>query len=74
MVATPLTLHPWRGLRLIAGPGVEVRRDEPAEFLFRFGVGYLFHVGQFSVGPEFNVDVVEAHPTFVASLAFGYAF
>jgi len=74
IVITPVTVHPWRGLRLIAAPGVEIRREEPAEFLFRLGIGYLFDVGRFSIGPELDVDIVQGEPTIVAGMVFGVGF
>lgn len=70
----PVSLRPWRGLRLIAAPGAEIPGSGDAEFLFRLGAAYLFPVGQFSLGPEFNVDLVAGHPTYVAGLALGFGF
>ena len=74
VVLAQLAVHTWRGLSVVAAPGVEVSRDEGAEFAMRFGTSYDFEVGQFSIGPEFNVDLVDREPTFVFGLAFGVAF
>ena len=74
VVIAPITVKPWRGLNLVVGPGAELRRDDPAEFLFRIGAIYLWQVDHFTVGPEFAIDVVEGHPTYVTGLVFGVGF
>ena len=45
-----------------------------SHILFRFGAAYLFSIGRLSAGPEFDVDIVEVHPTFVAGLSVGIGF
>lgn len=70
----PFFVHPWGGLKLVAAPGVEIRGNGEAEFLFRLGGAYLFPLGDFSVGPDFAVDIVEGHPTFVFGLVLGTGF
>ncbi|MGQ9917856.1 MAG: hypothetical protein ACUVS7_10605 [Bryobacteraceae bacterium] len=79
--------HPWKGLRLIAGPGFdrELKRHkgaphaEPAEAhknvrgLFRTGAGYEFHAGEhFTIGPEIAVDILKGEKVFVYGINFGW--
>lgn len=72
VVMAPVVVHPWRGLKLVAAPGAEFRRDEDAEFLIRLGVGYLVPFRRVTVGPEFNVDVVDGHPTVIVGISVGF--
>jgi len=74
IVIAPVSLHLWRGFKLVAAPGVEVPGHGGSEFLFRLGVAYLFPIDIFSIGPEFNVDIVDGHPTYVTGLAVGVGF
>ena len=74
VVMAPIFLHPWGGLKLVVAPGAEIASSGHAEFLLRVGGAYLFPLGDFSVGPDFVVDIVDGHPTFVAGLAFGVGF
>jgi len=81
--------HPWRGLRLVAGPGFdrELRKHEPLHDahgpethqkyrgLFRFGGGYDFHLaGGFTVGPDLAVDILKGEKVFVYGLNIGWGF
>ena len=70
----PITVKPWRGLNFVAGPGAEIRRNEPTEFLFRLGAIYLFDVDRFTVGPELSFDFVDGEVTYVTGLVFGVGF
>lgn len=75
LVIAPLFLHPWRNLVLAVAPGVEIRSGTSSEFLFRVGAGYRFPIGgNFAIGPEFNIDIVEGHPTYVMGLLLGIGF
>jgi hypothetical protein len=74
IVASFVAVHPWRGLLLVAGPGAEIPNEGDAEFLFRLGIAYHFTMDRFTVGPDFNVDLVNGHPTYVIGLAFGVGF
>jgi len=74
IVAFPFTLHPWRGLRFVAAPGMEIPDHGDVEFAMRLGVGYHFPIGHFTVGPEFNADLVDGEPTYVIGLSFGWGF
>jgi hypothetical protein len=40
----------------------------------RLGTAYDFDTPWFGIGPEFNVDLVEAKPTFVLGVAVGFEF
>ena len=40
----------------------------------RLGTGYHFPFGDFTVGPEFNVDLVDGEPTYVIGVSFGWGF
>lgn len=81
--------HPWKGLRLIAGPGFdrepkshgEPAHAEPAEAhrnvrgLFRTGASYEFHIKEhFTVGPEIAVDSLKGEKVFVYGINFGWGF
>lgn len=81
--------HPWKGLRLIAGPGFDrelKRHEEPAHAepaeahknvrgLFRTGAGYEFHIKEhFTVGPEIAVDILKGEKVFVYGINFGWGF
>ncbi|MBW2267572.1 MAG: hypothetical protein JRH16_03265 [Deltaproteobacteria bacterium] len=73
-VVFPLVLHPWRGLRFVAAPGMEIPDHGDVEFAMRLGTGYHFPFGDLTVGPEFNVDLVEGEPTYVIGVSFGWGF
>ncbi len=81
--------HPWKGLRLIAGPGFdrEFRQHEEAghgetaekhgryRALLRTGAAYEFHIWQhFTIGPEIAVDVLKGEKVFVYGINFGWGF
>ncbi len=74
IVVFPFALHPWRGLRFVAAPGMEIPKHGDVEFAMRFGVGYQFPIGHFTIGPEFNADLVDGEPTYVIGLSFGVGF
>lgn len=74
IVVFPFTLHPWRGLRFVAAPGMEIPKHGDVEFAMRFGVGYQFPIGHFTIGPEFNADLVDGEPTYVIGVSFGLGF
>jgi hypothetical protein len=81
--------HPWKGLRLIAGPGFdrELKRQEESghaevaehhgqyRALFRTGASWEFHVKEhFTIGPEIAVDVLKGEKVFVYGINFGWGF
>lgn len=74
IVVFPLALHPWRGLRIVTAPGIAIPDEGDVEFAMRFGVGYQFPIGHFTIGPEFNADLIDGEPTYVIGLSFGVGF
>jgi len=73
-IGTPLFIHPYKGLRFAAAPGLE-RRHGNEEFLFRAGVGYEFELDeQWIFMPEFNVDFVDGQEALVFGASFGIGF
>jgi hypothetical protein len=58
VLAIPLLIHPYKGLRFALAPGLELPKEDKNEFLFRVGVAYEFEIGRWSITPEFNVDFV----------------
>jgi hypothetical protein len=74
LLVAPIYLHPWRGLAFAVGPGAEIPSEGNVKFAMRFGVGYRFPVGQFTIRPEFIADLVEGTPTYVIGLSFGVGF
>lgn len=71
--AVPISFYPVGGLRLVAGPGLEVTRED-SEFLFRLGAGYEIDIAeQWTLAPEIMVDFVDGGAiTVLAGLAIGY--
>ena len=73
IIGVPFVLHPWKGLRLQAMPGVEFI-DDHSNFLFRAGIGYDIPVGDWSLTPSFNVDFVSGHENLIFGVAIGRSF
>ena len=65
VIVAPLALHPWRGLRLVAAPGIEIPSEGHTAFLMRLGIAYQIPIRNFTLGPEFNVDLIHGEPTYV---------
>ena len=76
IVAAPLVLHPYKGLRLMAAPGIDLGREHRSkQFLLRFGVAYEFEVAEkWVITPAVNVDLVNDEQVFVYGLGFSFAF
>jgi hypothetical protein len=74
VLAAPIAVHLWRGLRFVAAPGAEISWDGDGEFAIRRGVGYQFPIAYFTIGPEFNADLVDGEPTYIVGLSFGVGF
>lgn len=89
LVAVTATVHPWKGLKLQAGPGFdhELRRHEPEHgvaepvhhkvnrALFRVGAGYDFEISKHvSVGPDFAYDILKGERVFVYGIMIGFGF
>jgi hypothetical protein len=73
-IGIPLFLHPYKGWRFQAAPGLE-HRDSDDEFLFRLGVAYEFMLtDQWIVMPEIAVDFVDGEEAYVYGLVLGYGF
>ncbi len=69
--------HPWKGLKFNVSPGKErkLKKGKVKTFdLFRYGVAYDFHVGQYSVTPMLNIDTVKGKTATVYGIAFGMGF
>lgn len=88
MVVFTAMVHPWKGLVLAAGPGVDRAREiefEAAEVgvahstirkmgLFRTGAAYEFEYKErFTIGPEMAVDFVDGHRVVVYGVSIGIA-
>ena len=69
------------------GPGIELFSEETeneltheteqefkAEFLFRTGVGYTFHISHFLISPSIDFDYVRSNDALVYGISFGYGF
>jgi len=58
VVAAPVYVHPYMGLRLLVAPGFENRESEN-KFLVRTGIGYLIPVTkEVAITPEYNIDFI----------------
>jgi len=58
VVAAPVYVHPYMGLRLLAAPGFENRESEN-KFLFRAGIAYQIPVAKgVLLTPEYNLDFI----------------
>lgn len=89
LFAFTAVVHPWKGLKLQAGPGFEreLNRKE-AEIaegetltnsanraLFRIGGGYDIEVGKhMTIGPDFAVDILKGEKVFVYGITIGFGF
>ena len=72
--AIPLAFHSgnWRWY---VAPGIEDPDHHPGnEFLLRVGVEYFFQVGNYHVGPQFDVDFVDGEEVLVLGLTIGRGF
>jgi hypothetical protein len=72
-LVAPVTWHPWRGLKLSLGAGVEYH-DGNGEFLGRVAAGYDFHFGRWTVAPEISGDFTHEAQTIVYGIAVGFGF
>ncbi len=66
--ALPVALHegPWK---VYAGPGIE-RGEEGDEPLLRVGLEYGFHVGEYEISPQIDMDFVDGERLFVFGAVF----
>jgi hypothetical protein len=72
VVVLPVALHsgPWK---VYAGPGLE-KSEEGEEPLLRIGAEYGFHMGDFEISPQVDLDFVEDEALFVIGVVFAYTF
>ena len=73
VLAVPLSWHPWRELKLAAGPGIELSSHDP-EFVFRVAAGYDFKIGRVTIAPEVAGDFTREAQTLVYGLTVGFGF
>lgn len=67
-------LHPWKGLLLGVGPGLEFGSNG-TEYLTRFAIAYQIPLWRrFSIAPDFSVDLVKTQPIYVYGVALGIGF
>ena len=83
IIGVPLSLYPWRGLIVFAGPAAELAsvdvehggetvQETELEALFRFGTGYWFALNEtIAIAPTFMADVAQGHWTLVYGLSVG---
>jgi hypothetical protein len=69
----PLFIHPYKGLRFVAAPGIKPKKDDE-KFIWRLGVAYRFPIGNWTIAPEFNLDFTEGKTVEVFGVSFGYGF
>ena len=90
LVAFTAGAHPWKGLKLQAGPGFdrELHRNEAesaevgeagdhkvTRALFRIGGGYDFEISKnMTVGPDFAYDILKGEKVFVYGVTIGFGF
>jgi hypothetical protein len=89
LFAFTAVVHPWKGLKLQAGPGFdhELKKKEAAEAgaelmhhdstrgLFRIGLGYDVEVGRhMTIGPDFALDILKGDKVFVYGITIGFGF
>lgn len=71
--ALPFAYHngPWK---LYAAPGIE-EAESGSERMLRLGVEYGFHVGQWEISPQLDVDFIEREgEVFVLGVVFAKGF
>jgi hypothetical protein len=88
LVVFTAMVHPWKGLVLAAGPGLDRARELEFEAgeatpvgstirkmgMMRTGAGYEFEFKhRFTIGPEMAVDFVDGHRVFVYGFSVGVA-
>ena len=73
VILIPLFIHPHKGFRFIAAPGIKPKKDEE-KFIWRLGVAYRFPIGNWTIAPEFNVDFTEGKTVEVFGVSIGYGF
>jgi hypothetical protein len=76
IAAVSVNWHPWKELKLLAAPGVEVEREDGSDgFLFRIGAEYGFGIGKgFEIAPALNFDFTSDESSVVYGLSFARTF
>jgi len=49
-------------------------KESTTKFFMRFGTGYKFHLGHFSIVPSIAADIISSKTYVVYGLTFGYGF
>jgi len=73
LVIPAVVVHPWRGLKVLAGVGWERAHGHDA-VAFRAGTGYDAHVGAMSIGPSVALDRAGGVTSVVFGAAVGAGF
>jgi len=76
VAGVPFYWHPWRELKLLAAPGVNIEpADREGEFLVRVGAEYGFGIRRgFEIAPALNFDIASDDVTVVAGAAIARSF
>lgn len=75
---TPVVYKANKHVWLRFGPGFEILKDKDNhshfEMLLRIGGGYDFHVGNITLSPSLDIDIVREHAALVVGLNIGFGF
>ena len=76
IVAVPFYVHPWKELKLVAAPGIEIEAEDGSEeFLVRVGAEYGFDVRRgFEIAPALYFDFTSEDVAIVAGAAIARSF
>jgi hypothetical protein len=79
IVGVPFFIHMKSSpLKFVLAPGVIMGEDHHhhkfEKFLFRGGLGYDIHMGDYAITPTVNADVVDGDVSLVYGIAFGIGF
>jgi hypothetical protein len=69
----PLFIHPCKDVVLVVAPGI-INEDNHNDSLLRLGVSYLFEVGHYAIGPQFNLDLIDGEEVKVYGISIGRGF
>jgi hypothetical protein len=75
-IFVPLCWHPWKELKIIAAPGIEIHKEENEEkFTMRFGCEYGIGISKgFELAPAIYVDITEDTTALVIGAALLKSF
>ncbi len=76
IVAVPFYVHPWKELKLVAAPGIEIEAEDGSEeFLVRVGAEYGFDVRRgFEIAPAFYLDFTSEDVAMVVGASIARSF